>query len=85
MCLYVHPPIVARQRLGKHVPAVTTTRNEELLDASFSIRSVSYRRRVCASVCVSPYRCQATAGQICSRGNKDLLEALFSMRVFSYQ
>jgi hypothetical protein len=30
---------------------------EELLDAPFSMRSVFYQRRVCGSVCVSPYRC----------------------------
>jgi hypothetical protein len=30
---------------------------EELLDASFSMRSVSYQRRVCMSVSVFPYRC----------------------------
>jgi hypothetical protein len=47
------PPVVARQRLGKHVPTATV---EELLDASFSLRSVSYQKRVCGSVFVSPYR-----------------------------
>jgi hypothetical protein len=25
MCLYLHPPIVARQRLGKNITAVTNT------------------------------------------------------------
>jgi hypothetical protein len=57
-CLYVYPLIVAKQRLGKHVPAATNTHStrEELLDASFSVRSMSYQRRVCGSVCVSPYR-----------------------------
>jgi hypothetical protein len=38
-----------RQRIGATI--------EELLDASSSLRSVSYQRRVCGSVCVSPYRC----------------------------
>jgi hypothetical protein len=47
------PPIVARQRLGKHVPVATNTPNGVLLDASFSVRSVSYPMRVCGSVCVS--------------------------------
>jgi hypothetical protein len=47
-CLYVYLPlIVARQRLGKHFPAATNTyaTTEELLEASFSIRSVSYQRK----------------------------------------
>jgi hypothetical protein len=48
VCLYVYPLIVARQRLGKNVTAATNTHAtiEELLDASFSIRSVSYQRNV---------------------------------------
>jgi hypothetical protein len=51
VCAYVYPPIVARQRLGKDVPAATYTRNKgELLDALFSMRSVSYQRRVLGSV-----------------------------------
>jgi hypothetical protein len=39
MCI---PLTVARQRLGKHVPAA----KEKLLQASFSMRSVRYRRKV---------------------------------------
>jgi hypothetical protein len=39
----VYPPIVARQRLGRNVTAVTNTHAtiEELLDASFSMWPVS--------------------------------------------
>jgi hypothetical protein len=46
--LYAYPPFVARQRLGKNVTAATNTHAKinELLDASFSMRSVSYQRRV---------------------------------------
>jgi hypothetical protein len=49
VCLYVNPPIVARQRLGKNVTTTISThvRIEELLDASFYMRSVSYQRKVC--------------------------------------
>jgi hypothetical protein len=45
MCLYVYPPIVAMQRLGRNVTAVTNTPPpiEELLDASFSTWPVSYQ------------------------------------------
>jgi uncharacterized protein (DUF486 family) len=47
-CLYVYPLIVARQRLGKknYDANEYTTITEELLDASFSMRSVSYQRKV---------------------------------------
>jgi hypothetical protein len=43
----VYPFIVARQRLGKNVTAATNAHatTEELLDASFSIRFVSYERK----------------------------------------
>jgi hypothetical protein len=38
LCLYVYPPSVAMQRLGKHVPAAMNTRTaEELLDASVGL------------------------------------------------
>jgi hypothetical protein len=41
-CLYVNPPMVARQRLGKNVNAATNTYGKigELLDLSFFMRSV---------------------------------------------
>jgi hypothetical protein len=37
--------VIARQRLGKHFPAATNTRakKEGLLDAVFSMRSLSYQ------------------------------------------
>jgi hypothetical protein len=39
LCMY---PIVSRQRLGKHVPAAMNAQATiELLDAVFSLRSVS--------------------------------------------
>jgi hypothetical protein len=40
VCLYLYPPVVARQRLGKNVTAATNTHAtiEELLDASFYMR-----------------------------------------------
>jgi hypothetical protein len=45
LCVYVsiYLPIVARQRLGKHVPTAMNTHVtiEELLDAVFSVPSVS--------------------------------------------
>jgi hypothetical protein len=46
MC--IPPLIVARQRFGKHASAAINTRatTEELLDVSFSMRAVSYKRKV---------------------------------------
>jgi hypothetical protein len=45
VCLYVS---AARKQLGKNITAATNTRvtTEELLDTSFSTRSVSYKRNV---------------------------------------
>jgi hypothetical protein len=43
---YVYPPpIGARQQLGKHVPMATNTHTAiELLDASFSMQSMSCQK-----------------------------------------
>jgi hypothetical protein len=47
-CMYMYTLIVARQRLGKHFPRAMNTlvTMEELLDASFSMGSVSYQSKV---------------------------------------
>jgi hypothetical protein len=47
-CCLCIPLIVARQRLGKHFPVATNTHatTEESLDTSFSMRTVSYQRKV---------------------------------------
>jgi hypothetical protein len=48
VCLYLYPSIVALQRFGKNVTAATNTHVtiEELLDALFSIWSVSYQKKI---------------------------------------
>jgi hypothetical protein len=48
LCLYVYLPIVARQRLGKNATEAKNTHAtiEELLDASLTMRSLSYQRKV---------------------------------------
>jgi hypothetical protein len=53
--LYEYSSIVARQRLGQKVTSTTNTHGtvEEWLDASFTIRSMSYQRRVGGSVRIS--------------------------------
>jgi hypothetical protein len=45
LCVTVSPLDVARQRLGQHVPAAANTQAtiEEILEAVFSVRYVSYR------------------------------------------
>jgi hypothetical protein len=47
VCLHVYPSIVARQQLGKSVPRAINIHAtmEQLLNASFSIRSLSYQSR----------------------------------------
>jgi hypothetical protein len=46
VCIYVYLSIVARQRLGKNVAEATNIHTtEELLDASFFMRSVWQRRK----------------------------------------
>jgi hypothetical protein len=44
--------IVARQQLGKHIPVATDTHAaiEEFLDASISVRSVSYEKNICVYI-----------------------------------
>jgi hypothetical protein len=52
------PPFIARQRLNKHFPHQRIHATvEKLLDVSFCMPSVSYQRRVCGSVSVSPCHC----------------------------
>jgi hypothetical protein len=47
VCPHFYPLIVDRQQLGKDVTAATSTRATiELLDASFSMRFLSYQRKV---------------------------------------
>jgi hypothetical protein len=52
VCLYMYPHIVARKRLDKNLTATTNTRNNRrVVDALFSMWSVSYQRRV-HSLCI---------------------------------
>jgi hypothetical protein len=62
LCLYIYPLIVARRRLGIHVPAATNIRNkEELLNESISMRCVSYQTKSVDLFVYPPYRCKAMA------------------------
>jgi hypothetical protein len=47
-CLYVYPLIVALQGFRRNVTAATNTQAtiEDLLEASFSMRSLSHQRKV---------------------------------------
>jgi hypothetical protein len=55
VCVYVYPLSLLGNGSINMFPRkrIHATRDESL-EASFSIRSVSYKRRVCVSVCVSP-------------------------------
>jgi hypothetical protein len=86
------PPIVAKQRLDQVYPTIPCSVNTfppqrihatigEVLRASFSVRSLSYQRRVCGSV----YPPVVARWQLRSCGNEQFLEASFSMRTVSYQ
>jgi hypothetical protein len=52
VCLYVYTHLVARPRIGKNVTAATNRQAtiEQLFDALFSVRHMSYQRRVCGPV-----------------------------------
>jgi hypothetical protein len=52
------PPFGARQRLGTVQSQRIHATTGEFLCAIFSMQSVSYRRIVCESVCVTPFRVQ---------------------------
>jgi hypothetical protein len=57
---------------------------EDLLDASFYMRSVSYQIRVCGSVCVSPYRLLANNSvKMFSRQRRSLGDVFYAVRVVS--
>jgi hypothetical protein len=46
VCLYLYPPTVARQRLGRNFTAAPNTQATLVeLDVSFSMQSVSYKRK----------------------------------------
>jgi hypothetical protein len=83
------PPIVTRQQLGKHVPATTNTHAtiEQLLGASFSVRSVSYQGSVCLSPTVARQRLgkHVPAATNTHATIEQLLEASFSVLSVSYQ
>jgi hypothetical protein len=91
VCLYVYPPTVVRQRLGKHVPAATNThaRIEEFLDSLFSMRSLSYQRKV--RVCIPPTVVRQRLGKhVPAAANthatiEKFLDASFSVLSLSYE
>jgi hypothetical protein len=75
VCLCI-PPFIARQRIGKHVPAATNTQAtlEELLE-----------KYVCGPVCVSPYHCYVTLRYRRTHDNEEFLKASFSLLSLCYQ
>jgi hypothetical protein len=66
-CLYMSH-IVATQRLVKHVAAATNTHETiELLHASFSMRSVSYQRKLDQSNCAAEDQQQFSSQVVITR------------------
>jgi hypothetical protein len=63
VCVSVNVSLLSLLGNGKvyTFPRQRTREKIELLDASFSVRYVSYQRRVCGSVCVSLHCCKASA------------------------
>jgi hypothetical protein len=53
VCLYMYPPIVVRQRLGKHVPAVTNKRNNWIIVEPVVFYTVSVVSR--ESLCIPSF------------------------------
>jgi hypothetical protein len=89
----VYPSIIARQRIGEHVPPATNAHTTiELWNVSFSIRSLSYQRKVYVSVCVSLHIVarKQLGKHVPAATNiyatiQELLDALFSIRSVSYE
>jgi hypothetical protein len=82
----MYPPTVARQRLGRHIPAATNACNNRRIVGGIDFYSIrAYQNRRFGAVCIFPYCCWATAGQTCSRCKEELLEASSSVRSMSYQ
>jgi hypothetical protein len=79
------PPVVARQRLGKHVPASMNICNNKRITERVILYAIRVLSKESLWVCVASYRCYVTTRQRRSRGNEELLAASFSMRSGSYQ
>jgi hypothetical protein len=68
VCLYVYPPIIARQRHSKHVPAATNTRNDRRivgLVILYNARALS-KESLWVSVCIHNFSKCTTEAVICS-------------------
>jgi hypothetical protein len=71
MCI---PPVVSRQRLGKHIPTATNTRNSKI---NFG------HVLVCGSFYVSPYRFYLELSQDILAATKNVMPVLYSACVVS--
>jgi hypothetical protein len=83
--LFVCICIVARKRLGKHVPAGTNMPENRKIVVRIVIFAACVVSNESLWVCLRiPYCFQATARLTRSRGNAELLEASFSVVYVSY-
>jgi hypothetical protein len=89
VCLYVYPTIVARQRLGKHIPAATNTRNIKKLVGRivFCAVRVLSKETVCLCVLSLPGNDSVNTfpWQRIHITITVLLDASFSVRYVSYK
>jgi hypothetical protein len=84
----MHPPIVVRQQLGKHVPAATNTKTIKGLLGTFSLRTLSYQRKVhvCVSLIIVRERlCKHVPAATNTKTTKEGLLGTFSVRSVSHQ
>jgi hypothetical protein len=65
--------------------ANTFPRQRRIVGGVVSVRSVTYQRRVCGSVCVSPLSLLGNGSVNTFPCNEELLEASFSLKSVSYQ
>jgi hypothetical protein len=85
VCLHVYLPVVARQRLEKHVPTATNASNDrELLDSPFSAFPVVSKENLWVCLCI-PLLLLGNSSVNTLPQQQELFEASFFVRSMSYQ
>jgi hypothetical protein len=79
------PPFGPRQRLGKHVPAATNTRNNRRNVGRVILYAVRVLSKESLWVCLRIPLLLLGKTRRCSRNNEELLEASLPVRSVSYQ
>jgi hypothetical protein len=85
VCLYVYPPIVARQRLSRHVPMAGNTYNNRTVGRDvFCAVSVSPKESLWVCLCIPLSLLCRNSVKTFPRGNEEL-EASVTVRSKSYE